>query len=124
MIFYLYVLIGVIGGIPGGMGMGGGTVLIPLLRLVGVEQHAAQGINLLSFLPLALVSLISYEKRGLLKKKRATFYAVPALLFSVIGSLIASFLDGVKLKRLFGAFLMILAVIQFTKRKKSDKIES
>ena len=52
MSFYLYFLAGIAGGIPGGMGMGGGTALIPLLVLLcGAEQGVAQGINLLSFLP-------------------------------------------------------------------------
>lgn len=39
MSFYIYLLLGILGGIPAGMGMGGGTVTIPLLILVGgVEQ--------------------------------------------------------------------------------------
>ena len=43
MSFYLYLLLGFLGGIPAGMGMGGGTVTIPLLVLVGgVEQKIAQ----------------------------------------------------------------------------------
>ena len=41
MSFYLYLLLGFLGGIPAGMGMGGGTVTIPLLVLVGgVEQRS------------------------------------------------------------------------------------
>lgn len=106
------------------MGMGGGTILIPLLRFVGVQQHIAQGVNLFSFLPIAILSLIRYSKRGMIEKRKAIVYALPALGFSVIGSMIALFLDGEKLRKVFGVFLIILAVIQFTKRKKSDKIES
>ena len=37
-----YAIAGVFGGILGGMGMGGGTVLIPLLSIFyAVEQHTA-----------------------------------------------------------------------------------
>ena len=37
-----YAVAGILGGILGGMGMGGGTVLIPLLTLFyGVGQHTA-----------------------------------------------------------------------------------
>ena len=52
MSFYLYLILGFLGGIPAGMGMGGGTVTIPLLVLLGgVEQKIAQAANLFAFLP-------------------------------------------------------------------------
>ena len=39
---FLYVISGVAGGVIGGMGMGGGTLLIPLLTvLCGLSQHYA-----------------------------------------------------------------------------------
>ena len=50
MAFFVLILLGFIGGIPAGMGMGGGTVTIPLLTLFGgVEQKIAQSANLFSF---------------------------------------------------------------------------
>ena len=56
---FLYVLFGFIAGIFGGLGMGGGTLLIPLLTIfLGLDQKLCQGINLVSFLVKALVSLI------------------------------------------------------------------
>lgn len=58
MSFYIYLLLGILGGIPAGMGMGGGTVTIPLLILVGgVEQKIAQSANLFSFLPMSVGAL-------------------------------------------------------------------
>ena len=52
--FYLYLILGLIGGIPAGMGMGGGTLTIPLLTVFGgVEQKIAQCANLFSFLPMS-----------------------------------------------------------------------
>ena len=47
MAFLTLFLCGVAGGLLGGMGMGGGTALIPLLTLFGVPQAAAQGVPLL-----------------------------------------------------------------------------
>jgi uncharacterized membrane protein YfcA len=68
MSFYLYLILGFIGGIPAGMGMGGGTVTIPLLVLVGgVEQKIAQCANLFSFLPMSVGALKTHAKNGLLK---------------------------------------------------------
>ena len=66
--YLFYALAGLAGGMLGGMGMGGGTVLIPLLTiLLGVPQHAAQAINLISFLPMAGVALIIHFKNGLVE---------------------------------------------------------
>lgn len=123
--FYLYFLAGFLGGIPGGMGMGGGTLLIPLLTLLlRVGQKQAQLCNLLSFLPMALFALFKHEKSGLVQKEGSLVLILPALAGSLAGSLCSLFLDGDLLKKGFGFFLIFLSVIQFTNGKKSDKIEA
>ena len=54
-----YGIAGVLSGVLGGMGMGGGTLLIPLLSLFySVGQHTSQAVNLISFIPMAIVALI------------------------------------------------------------------
>ena len=64
----LEILAGAIGGIIGGMGMGGGTLLIPLLTIfLGISQKLAQAYNLISFLIMAIfvnaaLALKSQEK--------------------------------------------------------------
>lgn len=112
MLFYLYLLLGVLGGIPAGMGMGGGTVTIPLLVLVGgVEQKIAQCANLFSFLPMSLGALPMHAKNGLLKTKGLAWVILPALCLSAIGATLASYLPSALLKKGFGAFLIVLAVM-------------
>ena len=70
MSFYIYLLLGFLGGIPAGMGMGGGTVTIPLLVLVGgVEQKIAQSANLFSFFPMSAGALRVHAQNGLLETK-------------------------------------------------------
>lgn len=50
-------LIGLFSGIVGGMGIGGGTILIPALTIfIGTEQHIAQSVNLFFFLFLQQLS--------------------------------------------------------------------
>ncbi|MBQ6692552.1 MAG: sulfite exporter TauE/SafE family protein, partial [Clostridia bacterium] len=50
----LLILTGFLAGVAAGMGMGGGTLLIPALTLLlGVPQHMAQGVNVAAFLPAA-----------------------------------------------------------------------
>lgn len=111
MAFWLYLSIGFLGGVLGGMGMGGGTVLIPALTVfAGVEQHVAQTVNLVSFLPTAGVSLAEHKKNGVLKTDGVISIIVPAVLASVFSSLFAVLLPPVILRKSFGAFLIFLAI--------------
>lgn len=91
--------------------MGGGTVLIPVLTLaLGVDQHVAQATNLIAFLPMAFFSLKVHKDSGLLKTDGLWQMIIPAIITSVLGSLTAHFLTGELLQKLFGAFLVFLAV--------------
>ncbi len=111
MSFIFYLLAGFVSGLLGGMGMGGGTVLIPVLTLFfGVEQHIAQATNLIAFLPMAAFSLNVHKKKGLLKTDGVWWIVVPALLTSVAGGFVAAVLSAGILRKLFGAFLVFLAV--------------
>lgn len=124
MSFIVYLLTGFFSGMLGGMGMGGGTVLIPALTIFsGVEQHVAQATNLIAFLPMAAFSLNAHKKSGLLKTDGVLFIIIPAVLTSVAGGLFASLLPAEILRKLFGAFLILLAVkgvftIRLTSKKK------
>lgn len=112
MSFYLYLLLGFLGGIPAGMGMGGGTVTIPLLVLVGgVEQKIAQCANLYSFLPMSLGALKTHADNGLLETKGMLWVVLPALVLSALGTWAAGALPSAFLRKGFGVFLIVLAVI-------------
>ena len=112
---YLYFIIaGLVAGVAGGMGMGGGTVLIPLLSFVSsVKQHTAQAVNLISFIPMAIVALVFHFKNGLVDKRGVLYMILPGVAFAITFSYIAGKVDGTFLKRVFGGFLILLSVIQF-----------
>ena len=114
MSFYVYLICGLFGGLLGGMGMGGGTALIPLLTIfAGVEQGVAQGVNLLSFLPMSAVALTIHAKAHLLRAESLPLLCIPALVFSVLFSLLAAHLPASLLRSGFGAFLVVLALVRF-----------
>lgn len=114
MSFYLYLFLGILGGIPAGMGMGGGTVTIPLLVLLGgVEQKIAQCANLFAFLPMSLGALKTHKDNGLLKTEGILWVMLPAFLLSALGSAFALSLSSVMLKKGFGAFLIGLSFFTF-----------
>ncbi|MBQ9782193.1 MAG: sulfite exporter TauE/SafE family protein [Clostridia bacterium] len=115
---FWYVVCGIICGVLGGMGMGGGTLLIPALTIFfSVNQHVAQGINLISFIPMAIVALIIHVKNKLINFKGVLFIIVPALVFAYIGTLVSKNFDSQVLKKCFGGFLVLLSIVQIIQIK-------
>jgi len=109
----IFIIIGITGGTIGGMGMGGGTLLIPLLLIfTPLNQHAAQGVNLIAFIPMSVVALIIHYKNKLLNIKIAFLAAIPAAALGVVGSIIASKIEADNLSLYFGIFLLVLGVYQ------------
>ena len=112
MLFYWYLFLGIIGGIPAGMGMGGGTVTIPLLVLLGgVGQKIAQSANLFAFLPMSVGVLKKHADNGLLSTGGIGWIILPALVLSALGATVVSYLPADFLGKAFGIFLIALGVI-------------
>lgn len=108
------ILIGIVGGVLGGMGMGGGTLLIPLLTIfLGLEQNIAQGINLLAFLPMSLVALFIHFKNKMVDMKRSWWLILTGTLSAVGGALLANVVEPKNLKIYFAIFLILLGIFQF-----------
>ena len=121
MIYFFYVLAGVVSGIFGGLGMGGGTLLIPILTIfLNFDQKLAQGINLISFLVMALFSLYIHHKNGYIVTKHIFYIIIPGVLFSVLGAFLMSLTSSKILKIIFGVFLIILSIVEFIKVFKKD----
>lgn len=116
MTIFLYVLFGFLAGIFGGLGMGGGTLLIPLLTIfLGMDQKLSQGINLISFLVMALFSLMIHYKNGYISTKGITYMILSGVIFSGLGALLAGYLPSQVLRISFGVFLCILSIIEIYK---------
>ena len=111
---FWWIVIGIAGGVFGGMGMGGGTLLIPLVTtILGLEQKLAQIINLVSFVIMAVFVLILHFKNKLVNVRIGTVFAVFGVIFALITSLITKGISNNVLKILFGIFLIILAIVEF-----------
>lgn len=112
------------------MGMGGGTLLIPLLTLfASTEQRLAQAVNLVAFIPMSVIALIIHIKNKLVSFKYFWWISIPALITSIIGALFVKKIENKILKICFGSFLIALGIIQLVfliidivrKYKKSKK---
>lgn len=115
----LYIIAGIISGFIGGMGIGGGTILIPLLVFFfNVKQQIAQSINLLSFIPLSIVAIFVHLKNRNIDLKLSLYIIIPGLLGALYGSKIAASISSVYLKKYFGIFLFLMGLYQILYRKK------
>ena len=109
---FLLILFGFLAGIVGGMGMGGGTVLVPLLSFIDIPQKTIQAINLLSFLPMCSVALIFHAKNKLVETKHVLWLIIPAIIFAVAGAFLADVASNEILRLCFAIFLIAVGVWQ------------
>lgn len=113
------ILIGFLSGIISGMGIGGGTILIPSLVLFGgLSQIQAQGINLMIFIPISIVAIITHKKQGNIESQYIKPIIIGGIISALIGSLIAVKVDEDRLRTLFGIFLMVIGLYEFFKKNK------
>ena len=110
-----------VGVLAGLLGVGGGTLLVPILVLgQGIDQHTAQGISLLMIVPVGIVGVLSYARRG-----RLTVRALPTLLAggaigALAGSLLAHRTVAPTLSRLFALFLFAVAAQMIFRRPRGN----
>ncbi len=102
---------GILSGIISGMGIGGGTVLIPALSIFfDMPQKAAQSINLIYFIPTAAAALITHIKNKRIEKNSVLPIIPAGIAGAVIGSLIALGTDNNMLRKMFGCFMIVMGI--------------
>lgn len=121
MIFW-EIIAGILGGTVAGMGMGGGTLTIPILTIfLHYQQIQAQGVNLIAFIPMSVVALFIHIKNHLVAYKETWLLALFGCVFSVVGAIGANHISSGVLKKLFAIFLIGLGIWQFFEARKSKQ---
>ena len=106
----LYALAGVCGGVLAGMGMGGGTLTIPILvLLLSVAPLTAQFVNLIAFLPTGAAALGMHLKNKLVEPAALPYILIPALAATAATSFFAQS-AAEWLGKLYGGFLVLIAL--------------
>ena len=110
-------LAGAITGILSGFGVGGGTLLLVYMTaFAGLDQRLAQGINLLYFIPAALLALPSHVKNGYIEKQILVPTISAGLICAALAAWIATGLEVKLLRKLFGVFLILIGVRELFRR--------
>lgn len=113
------IIAGFLSGLIGAMGFGGGGVLIIyLVVFMNIPQLQAQGINLVFFIPCAILATVIYTV-----KKQIDYKAIfPVILGGVCGAIPASFIlrniPTGYLSKIFAVFLIIMGISSILRLKK------
>ena len=124
----LFILItAFISGIFAGMGMGGGTFLIPALSLFfSYNQAICQSTNVVCFILLGFLCILIYGRNKLIEPKIVLSVSIPACLVSILFTVFSIKLSSGILKYCFAGFIIcfgiyyfISTIIQIKKKKSS-----
>jgi uncharacterized membrane protein YfcA len=115
----LSILVGAALGFLSGLGVGGGSVLLLWLTLVmGVDQPTARVMNLMFFLPCALLATV-FRWRESKPDLGLTLPAVAAaLLGAALGNYLGPILNGALLQKALGILFLITGIREITWRPK------
>lgn len=99
---------GAIAGFASGLlGVGGGTITVPIMvLLVGLDQHTAQGTSLLAMIPSALVGSYTHYRYGNLAQQFVPGLIMGIVLGAFAGSLVANQLPELWLRVVFAVVLI------------------
>lgn len=114
--------VGCVLGFLSGIGVGGGSLLMLWLTLVlGVEHSAARSINLMFFIPAAIIASLFRWKQGSLDLKKI----LPAVIAGVVSAgcfaWLSRIVDVSMLKKLFGGLLLFTGIREILYRPRKAK---
>lgn len=77
-----------------------------------MEQHIAQATNLIFFIPTSIVAIIINWKNKLIDKKLAIIISICGIVGAVLGAIVATQTNVKDLRRYFGIFLGVIAIME------------
>lgn len=113
---------GTVLGFLAGIGVGGGSLLMLWLTLVlGMEHAQARILNLLFFIPSAVIASLFRWKQGKLDIRKVLPAIISGCVFAFLFSLLSSRIELTLLKKLFGALLLITGLRELCYRPRKAR---
>lgn len=105
------VLIGLAAGVlGGGLGVGGGIILVPLLVAVGLDRHRSHATSLAAIVFIASAGAISFGVSGEIDVVTGVTVGIGGILGSVIGTSVMHRVSAKALTIVFGFLLLVGAI--------------
>jgi len=110
-------LIGLAAGFFGGLfGLGGGVIMVPLMvGILKIGQHKAHGTSLVALIFTGIAGTITYAFKGSVDITASALLASTAIFTARAGARFAHVLPEWKLKRYFGAFMILVTLLLLLK---------
>ena len=106
-------------GFLAGLGVGGGSLLMLwLTTVVNMDYAVARTVNLLFFLPTALIATLFHKKQGSLQYRQILPAIISACIAAAIFSYIGKHVDTTLLKKLFGGVLILTGLRELFYRRR------
>lgn len=116
------IIIGSVLGFLSGLGVGGGSLLMLWLTLVlEIPHHVARSINLLFFIPSAIIASLFRWKQGTLDIKKILPAILCGCIAAAVFSIISKQIDITILKKLFGVLLLLTGIRELFYRPRNAK---
>jgi uncharacterized protein len=109
----VFVLLGLAGGVFSGLiGIGGATIIIPVLVFaLGFSEHRAQGTTLAMMIPpIGLLAAWAYYKEGFVDLRVAAIMAAGFFVGGLVGAKLATSLSNLALQKVFGVALLLIGL--------------
>lgn len=101
------IIMGTVLGLLSGLGTGGGSLLILWLTMVmDMDYGQARIINLMFFIPSALIACLFRWKQGKLELKKVLPAIVSGVTCAALGAWLSTIIDTAMLKKMFGILLL------------------
>lgn len=111
-------------GIFASLGVGGGMILIIYLTVfAGFDQLAAQGINLVYFIPIAALSVILHSRNHLIEWKKILPSIMTGVAFAALGTFAAKYIGSPGLKKIFAVFILLIGIKELFSKAGNDSSE-
>ena len=109
----ILLIIGLFAGFASGMvGIGGGIIIVPaLVYFLALTQHQAQGVSIgMLLMPVGFMAALNYYKAGNLNIKYSIIIGLTFIVGAYLGSKLSLNISEVLMKRIFGVFVLVMAI--------------
>ena len=122
MVIWITLPVAIILGFLAGLGVGGGSLLMLWLTLViKIPYEQARIINLLFFLPSAIIATLFHRKQGSVKIKKILPAIIAGCGVAALFTFIGNRIDTALLKKCFGVLLLATGIKELFYRPRNTK---